>query len=247
MLSVRWRALWLAAWCFACASVFADDTPRVQVVDPFLEFHTGPGRGYPLFHVVERGEWIEILKRRTDWFKVRAADGKEGWVVRAQMERTAVAAGIATRFRDTVAEDFRARRWELGFAGGWVESDPLMLVRAGYRLTENIATEVTYGQISGDFASGQGFYVGVRFEPFTDADLSPFFTLGVGKFDNTPRATLVNRVTTRSDLANAGVGVNYYLTGRFMLRADYKAHVVFIDADRSSEYKEISIGFSFFF
>lgn len=246
MLPVRWRA-WLVVMYVMCAAASADDTPRVQVVDPFLEFHTGPGRGYPLFHVVERGEWVEILKRRTDWFKVRAADGKEGWVARAQMERTAVAAGIATRFRDTEVEDYRARRVEFGFAGGWVESDPLMLVRAGYRFTEQVAGELTYGQISGDFASAQLRYVGLRVEPFGDERVSPFFTLGVGRFDNTPRATLVNRTKTRSDLANAGIGVNYYLTDRFMLRADYKAHAVFIDADRTSEYKEVSLGVSFFF
>ena len=244
---MRWRALWLAAWCLICASAVADEAARVQVIDPYLEFHTGPGRGYPQFHAVERGEWIEILKQRTDWFKVRAADGREGWVARAQLERTMTAAGVMMTLRDPTDEDYRARRWELGFAGGSVESDPLMLVRVGYRFTENIATELAYGQISGDFASAQLLYVGMRLEPYGDQRISPFFALGIGKFDNTPRATLVNRVTTRSDLANAGIGVNVYLTDRFMLRTDYKAHVVFIDADRASEYKEISLGFSFFF
>lgn len=243
---MRWRA-WCVVLCLVCASVRADDTPRVQVVDPFLEFHTGPGRGYPQFHVVERGEWVEILKRRTDWFKVRAADGKEGWVAREQMERTALAAGVATRFRDTALQDYRGRRFELGFAGGWVESDPLMLVRGAYRLSEHIAAELTYGQISGDFSSAQMLYVGLRVEPFGDERLSPFFALGVGTFDNEPRATLVNRRATQSDLANAGVGVNFYLTDRFMLRGDYKLHAVFIDADRTSEFKEISVGVSFFF
>ena len=49
--------------------------PTVSVADPYLEMHTGPGRGYPVFHVVDRGEDVAILLRRTDWFKIRAADG----------------------------------------------------------------------------------------------------------------------------------------------------------------------------
>ena len=32
-----------------------------MVNDPYIELHTGPGRGYPIFHVTERGERIIIL------------------------------------------------------------------------------------------------------------------------------------------------------------------------------------------
>ena len=65
----------------------------VTVDDPFLEMHTGPGVGYPVFHVVDRGSTVEIMMRRTDWFQVRTPDGTEGWVDRAQMERTLVPSG----------------------------------------------------------------------------------------------------------------------------------------------------------
>ena len=61
---------------------------RVVVQDAYLEFRTGPGRGFPVFHVVDRGESVELLRRRTDWIKVRVDGGKEGWVNRSQLERT---------------------------------------------------------------------------------------------------------------------------------------------------------------
>ncbi len=32
---------------------------KAQITEPYIELHTGPGRGYPVFHVIDRGEWIE--------------------------------------------------------------------------------------------------------------------------------------------------------------------------------------------
>ena len=46
---------------------------------------TGPGRGYPVFFVAARDEWVEIELRHTDWYKVRTAGGKLGWVHRSQL------------------------------------------------------------------------------------------------------------------------------------------------------------------
>src|SRR5215468_7108882 len=89
----------LAGWCFwallaLAAPAWADDrNERVLVADPYLELHTGPGRGFPIFDIAERGERVEILGRHTDWFKVRTERGKEGWVSRAQMEATLTEAG----------------------------------------------------------------------------------------------------------------------------------------------------------
>ena len=63
-----------------------DPAGRLQVTDPYLEMHTGPGRGYPVFFVVERGQGVWITLRHTDWSKVVTEHGQEGWVDRAQLE-----------------------------------------------------------------------------------------------------------------------------------------------------------------
>ncbi|HSG65635.1 MAG TPA: SH3 domain-containing protein, partial [Gammaproteobacteria bacterium] len=54
-----------------------DETQQVVVQDPFIEMHTGPALAYPVFYVVDRGASIDVLSRRTDWFKVRAPRGQE--------------------------------------------------------------------------------------------------------------------------------------------------------------------------
>ena len=35
---------------------------QVVIVDPYIELHTGPGKGYPVQFVVDRGETIDVLE-----------------------------------------------------------------------------------------------------------------------------------------------------------------------------------------
>src|SRR6185295_14823293 len=74
-----------AAMAEDTASQPTPTTEQVQITDPFIELHTGPGRGYPVFFVAARDEWITIEMRHTDWYKVRAAGGQVGWAQRSQL------------------------------------------------------------------------------------------------------------------------------------------------------------------
>lgn len=225
----------------------AESYEQVQVTDPYLELRTGPGRGYPIFFVAERGERVQILKRRTDWFKVRTENGKDGWVARAQMERTLTAAGVVKSFRDVLLEDYLSRHLEFGFAAGRFEDDPVLTARAGYRLHENLSAELTISQVTGNFSSTRLYYASLVSHPFPDWRFAPFFAVGAGRFENTPKATLVQAVETSSTMANAGIGVNAYVTRRFVLRFDYKQHVVFVNGGRTDDYREWAAGFAVFF
>jgi hypothetical protein len=248
MLSVRWVAVLMIAGVLVTTMARGDDAyERVQVVDPYLDLRTGPGRGYPVTQVVERGERIDILKRRTDWFKVRTREGKEGWVSRVQIEATVTEAGVRKSFRDTLLDNYLQRRLEVGFAGGVLASDPIMMARVGYRFNDNLTGEIIMGQVSGNFSSSTLYYVDVLSEPLPDWSVSPFFSLGLGRFRNSPSATLVGGVTTNSNMANAGLGLRTYLARRFLVRADYRRHVVFVDENRMNEYNELSLGIGFFF
>ena len=248
MLSLRWAVALLLAGGLAAASVHAEDVnTRVQIVEPYLEVYTGPGRGYPVAQVVERGEWIEITRRRTDWFKIRTSRGKEGWAPRAAIETTVTEAGTPMRLRDVLSDDYRSRRFEAGFAGGLLEGDSYMQVRAGYRFHENLSGEFTVGLATGDFSTSNLYYVSLLSEPFPEWRLSPFFSLGLGRYYSTPKATLVGAIDTESNMANAALGARFYLTRRFVVRGDYRRHVVFVDQNRINEYNELSLGISLFF
>ena len=103
-----------------------DTSEQLQVTDPYVELHTGPGRGFPVFHVVPRKEWIEIELSQSDWFKGRTLGGKLGWVQRQQLQTTLTAAGDVKTFRDVLLDDYLSRRVQLGAAWGQFNSEPML-------------------------------------------------------------------------------------------------------------------------
>ena len=111
----------------------ADESLRtVAVADPYLELHTGPGRGYPIFHVVDRGQSVEITMQRTDWYKVRAKNGVEGWVDRAQMELTLQPDGQEVDFEQADLDDFTDAKWEVGILAGDFGGANIISLYTGY-------------------------------------------------------------------------------------------------------------------
>ena len=235
----------LAACAFHPPSAVAAE--RVQVTDPYIELRTGPGRGFPIFHVAAREEWITILLRYTDWFKVRTANGREGWVTRKQLETTLTEAGAAKTFRDVLVDDYLARRLELGAAWGRFKSEPMLKIWTAYRFSDALSVEATVGQVQGVFSGTDFWHVNINAEPWSDRRLSPFFGIGLGRFKNIPNASLVGAVNTNANLADAAVGLRYHLTERFVGRLDYAVYTAFVGDTRSIEYRAVTAGISFFF
>ena len=255
----RWTALVALALAFALGGAFAppaaaaDESPRndggerVQIADPFIELRTGPGRGFPVFFVSARQEWIAIELRRTDWFRVRTETGKVGWVNRAQLESTLTEAGGTKTFRDIVVDDYLKRRVQLGTAWGQFKSEPMLKVFGSARLTDTLTLEATLGQVQGTFSGTDFWHLNLLAEPWSDQRFSPFFAVGAGRFRNIPNASLVSALTTDAKLSNVSLGLRFYLTDRFIVRGDYSIYTAFVEDARSIEYRAATIGLSFFF
>jgi hypothetical protein len=231
----------------AAPSPAAKAVERLQITDPYLELRTGPGRGYPVFFVAGREQWIEVELRHTDWFKVRTDDGKVGWVNRQQLETTLTAAGSAKTFRDLLVDDYLSRRVQLGAAWGQFKSEPMLKLWTSYRMSETLSVEGTLGQVQGVFSGTDFWHLNVIAEPWSDLRISPFAGIGVGKFKNFPNQSLVGATATDSKLANAGVGVRYYISDRFVARADYSLYTTFLSDTQTTQYGAWTIGLSFFF
>ncbi len=219
----------------------------MQVTDPFVELHTFPGRGYPIFYVAGRGEWVSIELRHTDWYKVRTATGKVGWVTRAQLQTTLAENGLQQRFGDVAFDDYLARRVELGAGYGRFHHEPMIKFWVSYRLSETLSIESTLGQVQGVFSGTSLWHVNLQAEPWSDQRFSPFAGIGIGRFHNIPNQSLVNFQPTNARMADAIVGARYHLTDRFMVRVDYAIYTAFVSDQRSLEYRAATAGLSFFF
>jgi uncharacterized protein YgiM (DUF1202 family) len=244
------KGLWWIVLFLLLAALTATAPARAEkliVADPFLEMRTGPGRGYPVFNVASRAERVEVLLRFTDWYKVRAENGREGWVHREQLERTLTDAGSQKSFRDVLVDDYLRRKLEFGASWGQFKSEPMLKVWSAYRLGDVFSVEGTIGQVQGVFSGTDFWHFNLNAEPFPDLRLSPFFGVGFGKFRNVPNASLVGVVTTNAKLADASLGVRWYITDRFVARFDATQYTAYVSERRTSEFTAVTAGLSFFF
>jgi len=219
----------------------------VQIAEPYIELRTGPGRGYPIFFVAPRNEWVEIELRHTDWFRIRTEDDKVGWVSRQQLESTLTAAGGTKTFRDVLLDDYLTRRVQLGASWGHFKSEPMLKIWTNYRLSDTLSIEGTFGQVQGVFSGTNLWHLDLMIEPWSDKRLSPFFAVGLGKFKNFPNLSLIGATTTDAKLGAARLGARYYISERFVLSADYAFYTAFLNDQRSAEYRAWTAGLSFFF
>ncbi len=237
----------LIALSFSPAHAGNKPLPRVSIADPFIELHTGPGRGYPIFHVAERGSSIEIVLRRTDWFKVRTEDRREGWVHRSQMLATLQPDGERTAFRDGTRAEFTEHRWEMGVMAGDVDGARIISTYGAFSFNENLSAELTTSHILGRFSSSYLLTAGLTHTFVPEWRISPFFTLGTGLVRVEPKATLVQAQDRTDQLGFVGAGLRAYLTRRFMFRLEYKSNVIFTSRDDNEEIDQWQGGFAFFF
>ena len=220
---------------------------QLFVTQPYLELHTGPGRGYPVFHVVPRDASVDVLFRRTDWFKVRTEQGVEGWASQTDMQKTVLADGSQFKFDLGDRAGFTNHRYEMGIFAGQYGGATLVSGYASFSFNSQLALEASAGQFLGKFSNGEIADIGFAHVFAPESRWSPFVTIGLGLVHTEPKATLVEAPNRTEQSAYVGGGVRFYLTRRFFLRAEYKAHYIFTKRNENEDADEWKAGFAFFF
>lgn len=219
----------------------------VEIVEPFLELHSGPGRGYPRFHIAERGERVEVLSRRTDWFRVRTEQGVEGWASRAQLSQTVRPSGEPVSIAPPSRLDYLDRRIEGGVLLGDFGGADALSAYVAWHATRNLSLELGGADLNGRFSSGWWAGLNLVHQPWPEWRVSPFLALGTGVIRIEPRATLVDVEDRTDQVGHAGLGLRMHVTRNFMLRAEYRRYVVFTSRDENEDVNEWKAGFGFFF
>ncbi|WP_255399596.1 SH3 domain-containing protein [Oceanicoccus sp. KOV_DT_Chl] len=206
-----------------------------------------PGRYYPIFYVAERGETVEVLFQRTDWYKVRHPRGKEGWVYVDEMALTVDHLGEPLKVNQANFDGFKERQWEAGFMAGDFGGNDALSVYGGYHFTRNLSAELEYTESFGTVSDGQAVTLNLVHQPFPDWRYSPFLTIGGGIRDTNPKSNLVSTEDRSDNAANVGAGMRIYLTRRIFVRLQYKNYAVLTDRDDDEEVEEWKIGISAFY
>ena len=220
---------------------------QLFVTTPYLELHTGPGRGYPVAQVVARGESVDVIMRRTEWFKLRTERGVEGWANEGDLMKAELADGTLFTFNRGDRAGFTSHRWEGGIMTGDYAGATVISVFGARSLNDNLKVELMVSQYLGNISDGYLVDLGLNHVILPEWRFSPFLMLGTGYEKVQPKATLANPTDSTNQTAYAGVGARFYLTRRFFLRGDYRYHVVFTSRDINEVKDEWKLGFAFFY
>jgi Bacterial SH3 domain/Outer membrane protein beta-barrel domain len=220
---------------------------EVSVADPYLEMRTGPGRGYPVTRVVPRGERIDVLMRRTDWYKVRDDQGREGWVDREHLEQTLLASGDKLKLDDPARRDYERSPWEIGFQTGNFGGGNVNSTYAGYALNDNLSVEAGVSQTLGKSSTSVLGTVGLTHMFAPRWRIAPFVDIGTGIVRISPKTTIVEPANRREQLGYWGIGAKAYVSRRFLFRLDYRSYIIFTQGAQNEDRREWKAGFAFFF
>jgi hypothetical protein len=237
--ALLWQAL-LVSFGFA-----AEHPLELIVTAPFLEMHSGPGRGYPVVYVIGRDETVTVLYSRTDWYKVRAPRGEEGWARRADLATAMLPSGAPAPIPPY--PDFIAHRWEVGFGYGVYNRENMVTAYADFGLTDSLDIEGVIQQALGTVDNRLIGTIGLRHTFIPEWKwFSPTIGIGTGYqhiVDKEPPAPL----QSDNQLAYVSVGARGFITRRFMWRADWRHYVVFNNLNTYEDLEEWKVGLAVFF
>lgn len=242
-LLILYGLLMVASPAFAKEKVY----PSAVVIEAFLEIHVGPGRSYPVFYIAEKGERISLLKRRTDWYKVRLPRGQEGWVHRDEVAKTIQNSGYQKNWSERLFDNYIEDQLKLGWAWGIFDNDTVIYIRSAYAFTEALSGELNLGFASGPFSGTDLYLAGLTITPWRGKWFSLNGSLGGGLIQTNPANLLINAKSEEFPTAYAGIGFAAPLFRGLSLRGDFRRFTLLIDTERISAVEEYSLGVMFNF
>lgn len=231
-----------------CWSVVAlADEQIVIIEDAYIDIRTGPGRGYPVYHVIERDEDIVVISRRTDWVKVETTGRQRqaGWVHVDDLVGSLADTDNAMSLREQ--NQSGGKRWQWSVSGGDFAGASAISSAIAFSMTSNINLRLEGTQILGTVSDGWMVAANVQHTPFPHWRVSPYFSLGTGLFSAQPFSTIVQAEDRKDQTLSVGAGMNMYLARRFMLHLDYRRHTVLTSRENNEEIDEWKLGISVFF
>jgi len=220
---------------------------EVVVSDPYIEMHTGPGAGFPVFFVVGRGDNVAVLTRRTDWYLVREHQGREGWVTEQQLARTLELNGKQINLEIPTLENLAKHRFEGAVMFGDFGGASLTSIGVSYGFSDHLSMELVAGAAPGNIYDVDLVTLSLTHTMLPTKRISPYLSLGTGQIHTSVHTTQAQKVDNTNQISFVGAGVRVYLTRRFIARAEYDANYIYTKRNQNEDAREWKAGFAFFF
>ena len=243
-----WALLVYLCLAMGAGTVQAGKEPLMaKITSPYVDVYTGPGKGYPITYALEKGDQVELVKKRTDWVKIKTHRGRTGWVSVQAINLNQGINGEQIAFNEPTFESFLNRRFELGFGLSDYGGSDAINAYAGWRWTPNISVEAHLIDVVGQFSDATGYTANIVLQPFPEWRISPFVTLGSGEIKISPDTTLVDTEERTNTVVQAGAGVYGYITRRFVARLQYNNNKLVTDRNENEEIDEWRFALTAFF
>jgi hypothetical protein len=225
----------------------AEEKPIELTIEvTYIELHSGPGIGYPILNVIEKGELVELLVKRTSWLKVRDQRNNIGWLNQDDLK------GLTKQGKEIIhsqytAEDFRNRGYEAGFMYGEFDNSDFYNIYLGYSLSSVFSAEISAGKALGNISDSDIYEMMLTSQPFPELLVIPYIGVGGGIIKTKPHSVLADSENRQDALIATAIGLKYHLARNFILRAEYKYSIVLTDRNENEEVQTWKLGFSVFF
>ncbi|KGJ95016.1 SH3 domain-containing protein [Colwellia psychrerythraea] len=240
--------LCLLMFCFNGPILAEEQGKRSLLIDvAFVELHSGPGIGYPVLHVVEKGEYLTIQVQRTSWLKVTDKRGNTGWLHQDELLGLTTLAGDKLTSAEISSSDFQSRNYEAGVMYGDFAGAHFYNAQIAYLFTPVFSGELSVGKALGTISDSDLYEMMLISQPLPELLVSPYLAIGGGMIKTRPHSVLVDSEKRQDTLMSAAFGLKYHLARNFLLRAEYKYSLVLTDRDDNEEIKVWKLGFSVFF
>jgi len=229
------------------SSVLANNKPvELQIQVPYIELHSGPSIGYPIVNVIEKGELVEVLVKRTSWLKIKDQRNNIGWLNENDLFALTQHGKKITQSAFTLT-DFQKRDYEAGVMYGDFEGANFYNIYLGYTLSPVFNVEASVGKALGEISDSDLYEVMLFSQPFPELIVIPYIGVGGGIINTKPHSVLADSEKRQDTLMTAAIGLKYHLARNFILRAEYKYSLVLTDRDDNEEVQVWKLGFSVFF
>lgn len=214
----------ICLWVFSL-NAHAEGGNEYVVVAEFVEMHTGPAEGFPIFHASEKGEILHVFKRKNQWFQVEDKEGRKGWVEGDHLAQRLF--GAKNQRRNFL---YRGDKKHVSLSYGILNRDGVFALGMGYRIMKNSVGVLNLSKVVGDYSNSLILQPEVIFSASQNSKLVPELLLGYGLFWNQPRSTLVDGANSMSSLLSTGAGLKYNLSESFSVFSHLKANIVLADS-----------------